>query len=1482
MPLPTTFAGASARGEGLWFTTSIAGGPYWISTLAGQGFNLSTNYFNSAIIAVDNLRNVYTAGQTYYSGTTIYNAFLAKTDSLGANLWQKMLYDKAESSSSSPNIHSMVTDSSNNVYVCGEYRNVNQNGYNNTFIIKYNSSGVSQWQKNIYSILTPSYNQQTIAFSIAIDSSANVYIGGNYYNSANGINGFVSKYNTNGVLQWSRGQTQTSGTGTAQENCTSNFVSVDGSGNVYVGGFASDSTNNNLYATLIKYNSSGTLQWQQNTTSLLSNNVNYYARGTFTKVDGFGNIYFSGIFVNNTGGTNSFISKYNASGTLQWQQILSNPAVTSANQNDQINSIAIDSSANVYVVGSSISNANTGSNLGFVVKYNASGTLQWQRYLYDGPGKNLFCNSVVVDSLNNLYVSGYFQDSNNSLPAFSLRFPSDGTLEGTYTVGSGQVITYANGSLTNSSGSSLTNSSNSYVADGTSSAISTDGDYYIVSSSGSGYGNSVAFINAMAINQTYSLGGASVSGGYNTIDVAVDPTGTYAYAIGGSSVYKVNLNTFMPVGDPLVTSSGSLQSIAIDPAGTYAYVTDLTNNTVIQINLNTFTVVNSATTVQSTPSKIVINSTGTYAYVANNGSGTVSKLSLSSGGANVVSTISAGSFVQALAIDNINNYLYYGLGTTAAIQKINLSTLSVSAVNNPPSVVSSIAIDSTSTYGYALNATNVTKFSISSGSIISTIGLTSASNPTTIKISPDGMFAYVSSSTGGNSGQGAIIKINLNTFTQVEFFSFDSNQTVYQPSGFGFIPTPQPNVSSTSDNYVGYIANGYANAVYAINTTNIQGTKNIPMSSPGYATNYVAVDPTGTYAYAVNTGGNTLTKINISTNAVSAILSGVNNGSGIVIDSTGTYAYVASQNSAMYKIALNTFTIAATANLGSRVPIKIAIDPTNTYVYTADSGNTVSKITTSNMGTTFISVTSPNGTPNPQEIVIDKTGTFAYVGFYTTGEIAKINLSTFSVVGNPLLVGGNPIGLAIDSTNSWLYVVNNSSVQVINLSTYKVVRKSLGYTIGSGMDITIDPSGLYAWIPSTSSTGIARMDLKSLGYVNYALIATDYSPQQIAFSPVRKNIFNQNALQPIAISLSTYYITTGLYQYTNSAGYLVGSGGSNNYTYSITSGTLPSGLTLNTSTGVINGTSNTATIATYPVTFKVTDSVSGFSAIASVTFSVLGGPYGSHIYTTPGTYTWTAPTGVTNVTVVAIGSGGGGKGSGGTTGGNATFVSTTTLVAYGGGGTISTSGGSAGSYAGSAVTSGHSGGAGGNGATYAGGTGYRGVYRAPYNYGGGGGGSGGYAGAGGTGGTGSSATFTSGSGGSITAGGGGASSGSYYGGGGGGVGLGGTNATNDGPTGSGGSTDGASGGSGGLATTNTQALSYAGGGSGGYAGGGGGGGGHAYASSYTVTPGNTYTVVIGTGGNSSAALRIVWGVVSGSQRAYPNTGVQDATLETIN
>ena len=253
---------------------------------------------------------------------------------------------------------------------------------------------------------------------------------------------------------------------------------------------------------------------------------------------------------------------------------------------------------------------------------------------------------------------------------------------------------------------------------------------------------------------------------------------------------------------------------------------------------------------------------------------------------------------------------------------------------------------------------------------------------------------------------------------------------------------------------------------------------------------------------------------------------------------------------------------------------------------------------------------------------------------------------------------------------------------------------------------------------------------------------------------------------------------------------------------------------------------------------------------------------GSQSYTTAGTYSWVAPTGITSVSVVAIGPGGLGygvtmpnQGGGGgglgwknnitvvpgqsytvvvgnpATGTDSYFISTSTVKGGAGGAASSGSGGTGGGY------TGDGGGSGGNGGTSTAGNAS------------GGGGAGGYAGSGGAGGYGTSVAYNSSAGSGGGGGGGTMGEPSPGGGGGGGVGIlgqGSNGGVNPSGWGGGGGYQGG-GGSSGTGTTTTVSRD-----GGAY---GGGSAGHFTGST------NNY--------GGSGAVRIVWG----AGRSFPSTNV---------
>jgi hypothetical protein len=350
----------------------------------------------------------------------------------------------------------------NGTTVVGTMANTNTN--NMGYVAKYNSSGTLQYTLRIDGVGND-YNN-----AITVDPSSNVYVAGwsgsttaSFYatngttvvqtmanlNTSGLAMGYIAKYNSSGALQYTL---QTDG----MNNEYNYAITVDPSNSIYVAGRIGSSTGS-LYATdgatvvatmanmnsstgmgyVAKYSSLGALQY----TLRIDGNASEYNNAIITDLTG--NVYVAGVSSNffsdyttasfyATDGTTvvqtmanmsnlsgigamGYVAKYNSSGTLQYTLRIDGTNI------EQNNAITVDSLGFMYVAGQcgstrasfyatngttvvgTMANTNT-NNMGYVAKYNSSGTLQYTLRI-DGTGNEVI-NAMVVDTTDSLYVAG--------------------------------------------------------------------------------------------------------------------------------------------------------------------------------------------------------------------------------------------------------------------------------------------------------------------------------------------------------------------------------------------------------------------------------------------------------------------------------------------------------------------------------------------------------------------------------------------------------------------------------------------------------------------------------------------------------------------------------------------------------------------------------------------------------------------------------------------------------------------------------------------------------------------------------------------------------------------------------------------------------------------------------------------------------------------------------------------------------------------
>jgi len=221
---------------------------YGVSNMWTSGIT-GTSQFLPPI--VDSQNNIYFCRRNDLVGTTL-SILLLKFNSNGVLQWQ---YQYATSPAVGITVSRIQKDSNDNIYIGGYGYNINVSGRTDALLIKVNSSGAFQWARSFrLNSFAASPARNTIILDMGLDSSNNIYVSGNYVTAdVNNIGILhVTKIDTNGNIQWYRALELFNSFGN-RTTLTNTCIAVDGSGNSYSSGSSTAGV------PFIKYNSSGSL-----------------------------------------------------------------------------------------------------------------------------------------------------------------------------------------------------------------------------------------------------------------------------------------------------------------------------------------------------------------------------------------------------------------------------------------------------------------------------------------------------------------------------------------------------------------------------------------------------------------------------------------------------------------------------------------------------------------------------------------------------------------------------------------------------------------------------------------------------------------------------------------------------------------------------------------------------------------------------------------------------------------------------------------------------------------------------------------------------------------------------------------------------------------------------------------------------------------------------------------------------------------------
>lgn len=348
----------------------------------------------------------------------------------------------------------VALDSNNNILHVGNYTTTtdfdpgtgNTNtacmGGNDGYLRKLSANGTFLWVKTFNGLS----NQQ--CFDLCIDPFQNIYVCGSFCNTVDFDPGpgvvnksavlsnfediFILKLNPNGDFLW----VKTFGGNFANNDRAFN-ICADHNGDVYVSGIFKDSidfdpgpnihtvsSTINFSNYLLKLNGNGDFLWFEHVEN--TSNFNNVAEIT---IDDLNNVYFSCAFKDsididpgsNTfmlyshGGIDGFLQKLNSNGQFLWAVNLGGV------QNDFIRSLKTDHANNILLSciyrdvmdmdpGSAVHNtALFGADDVSIIRLSSTGQYQWG--VFFGGSQSDWCFGFDIDSIGNIYCTGYFGSS---------------------------------------------------------------------------------------------------------------------------------------------------------------------------------------------------------------------------------------------------------------------------------------------------------------------------------------------------------------------------------------------------------------------------------------------------------------------------------------------------------------------------------------------------------------------------------------------------------------------------------------------------------------------------------------------------------------------------------------------------------------------------------------------------------------------------------------------------------------------------------------------------------------------------------------------------------------------------------------------------------------------------------------------------------------------------------------------------------------
>jgi YVTN family beta-propeller protein len=239
----------------------------------------------------------------------------------------------------------------------------------------------------------------------------------------------------------------------------------------------------------------------------------------------------------------------------------------------------------------------------------------------------------------------------------------------------------------------------------------------------------------------------------------------------------------------------------------------------------------------------------------------------------------------------------------------------------------------------------------------------------------------------------------------------------------------------------------------------------------------IAITPNGQTAYVAgpSSGGDSITPVNLATDAVGTPIVVGDDVSSLAITPDGSTAYaVSGDNDTVVPVDLATHSAETPITVGSD-PVAVAITPdgSTALVVNTDDGKVTPIDIATQMAETPIDVGSI-----PEGIAITPDGSTAFVVNAGSDSVTPIDIAT-QTAGTPITVGDNPEAIAITPDGSTAFVANegSDSVTPIDISS---LTAGTPIGVGSGPNaISVSPDGTTAYVVNEGSNSVTPIGTTS-------------------------------------------------------------------------------------------------------------------------------------------------------------------------------------------------------------------------------------------------------------------------------------------------------------------------------------------------------------------------------------------------------------------